>query len=214
MKKANREALKIPERLDHRLTPFAQYGDKGGLAMKTIDRLIFAFPFLFFLAIGCAAPLANPTGPNSSLVIGKLGVHIQYPASAFFILPRGTIYNGIEVTIAVRDKKQTFSATTERGGYFLIPNVPPGTYHFTEVFFLGAPIIFGDSPSATITFRGEGHSFLVPPGVIVNIGTITFEVLEKSRIRSRRSPLSDKEAQSRIAKMNPNTPWLKRKYYP
>jgi len=148
--------------------------------------LLFSVFLLCGLIIGCGAPLVDPTGPKSSLVVGRLVINNQYLPleKGGAALPLGTIQDEIRVEIESKDESQFITASTE-SGYFLVPNIPPNTYYIGGVIFRGTDM-FSDS-EMRISFRNK--AFFTPvPGEILYLGTLSLEISENQRITSKYSP--------------------------
>ncbi len=172
--------------------------------------LLFTVFLLCGLIIGCATPLANPTAPNSSLVIGGVVINNQYliPGAGGDALPLGTIRDEIRVEIESKDGSQFITATTG-DGYFLVPNIPPNTYYLRSISFRGTDL-FSDS-EMEISFPKE--VFFAPvPGAIVYLGTFSLEISENKRITNKYSPPNPEEAKSHLLKRYSGTPWLERQF--
>ncbi|MFQ5895948.1 MAG: hypothetical protein ACE5JJ_09085, partial [Nitrospinota bacterium] len=122
---------------------------------------------LFSLITGCAT-LADPTGPNSSLVIGRVVINNKYPGdprpSGLGTLPLGTIKWGIGVEIESTDGSQFFEATTGKEGYFMIANIPPDTYYLRRVILKAETGFRRDMATLQL---GKLPSFTFVPGKII-----------------------------------------------
>ena len=172
--------------------------------------LLFSVFLLCGLIIGCATPLADPTGPNSSLIVGKVIINNRHLPleKGGDALPLGTIQDEIRVEIESKDESQFITASTE-SGYFLIPNIPPNTYYIGGVSFRGTDM-FSDS-EMRISFPKE--VFFAPvPGAIVYLGTFSLEISENNRITLNHSPPNPEEAKSHLLTRYSGTPWLARQF--
>ena len=96
-------------------------------------------PIVLFsvLVPGCTLFLVGPSEPNSALVIGRVVVTSKFPGAFYGLLPLGTVDKGLNIEIESQDGKQAFSVTTADQGYFVIPNIPPNTYHLLRVTMEG-----------------------------------------------------------------------------
>ena len=133
------------------------------------------------LITSCAPTLLTPTDPSSSLVIGRIVIDNKHKGRFFGVLPLGTVDQGIEVEIESHDGNQYFKVTTEKQGYFFIPNIPPNTYQVRTARFQG-----------TIGNETEGYSlrlrrltFTPVPGKIVYVGTLFIELTEREKGKIR-----------------------------
>ena len=172
--------------------------------------LLFSVFLLCGLIIGCATPLADPTGPNSSLVIGRVVINSQYlsraPGGSAF--PLGTIQDEIKVEIESEDESQFITATTAEG-YFMLPNISPNTFNLSGVTFGGQDGI--GIAWMDITFRKKPF-FTSVPGEILYLGTVSLEISENKRVTVKYSHPNPEEAKSHLLKRYPGTPWLARQF--
>lgn len=172
--------------------------------------LIFSFFLMFGLISGCATPLADPMGPNSSLVVGRVVINNQYPGSG--ILPIGIVEYGIEVEIESKDGSQFIKATTGHGGYFVVPNISPNTYYLSVVKFTGSGSS-GDTSTTSITLQKKVY-FTPVPGEIVYLGMLFLDISENFRVTPKskyRSP-NPEAAKAHLAERYPGTLWLTRQF--
>ena len=170
--------------------------------------LIFSFFLMFGLISGCATPLADPMGPNSSLVVGRVVINNQFQGS-LGQLPIGTVQYGIEVEIVSEEESQFIKATTGRGGYFVVPNIPPNTYYLSKVTFKGSST--NETDTAHITLR-KGHFFIPVPGKILDIGTYSIDASESFRITAKPPIPFPEAAKAHLAERYAGTPWLARQF--
>ncbi len=167
--------------------------------------------FLFGFVIGCAAPLANPTGPNSSLVVGRVVINNKYPgpSGAGGTLHIGTIEELIDVEIVSEDGSKILEATTGEGGYFFSANIPPGLYYLNKVTMRGeAPLL-----RETVTLKlGKRHFFVVPSsaGEIVEAGTYHLEVAERFDLKLKHEQFDPGTVKLFLMNKYPNSLWLKK----
>jgi len=133
------------------------------------------------LITSCATTLVSPKDPNSSLVIGRIVIDNKHPGRFFGILPLGTVDQGIEVEVESHDGNQYFKVTTEKQGYFFIPNMPPNTYQVRTARFQGT--IGNETEGYSLTLRRL--TFTPVPGKITYIGTLFIELSERARMKIR-----------------------------
>jgi len=133
------------------------------------------------LITSCAPGLVSPTDPNSSLVIGRVVINNKHPGRFYGALPLGTVDQGIEVEVESHDGNQYFKVTTEKQGYFFIPNMPPNTYYVSRARFTGTD--GRNRESYGLNFRR--FNFTPVPGKITYIGTLFIELSERARKKIR-----------------------------
>ena len=100
-------------------------------------RLLLPAVLFTGILVACTPFLIAPSDPNASLVIGRIVVDNKYPGGLSGLLPRGVLDKALDVEVETRDGKQYLKVTTEDQGYFLIPNLPPATYHVLGVIIEG-----------------------------------------------------------------------------
>jgi len=168
--------------------------------------LVISFLLLSSLISGCAVSLIDPSGPNGALVIGRVLIKNQHVGSGGN-LPIGTVDYGIEVEIESRDGNEFIKVTTGHGGYFVIPNIPPNTYHLSKVSFEG--IGSSGTDTAHITLR-KSPLFIPIPGKILHVGTYSIDISENLRTTVKHPISNTDAARSYLVATYPGTPWLAR----
>jgi len=133
------------------------------------------------LITSCAPGLVNPTDPNSSLVIGRVVINNKHTGRFFGVLPLGTVDQGIEVEVESRDGRQYYKVTTEKQGYFFIPNMSPNTYQVRSARFEGT--LGNERESYTLNLRRL--NFTPVPGTMTYIGTLFIELSERVKSKKR-----------------------------
>lgn len=166
---------------------------------------------LFGFAIGCAAPLANPTGPNSSLVVGRVIINNQYPgpSGAGGTLHIGKIEELIDVEIVNHDESEVLEATTVEGGFFFSANIPPGVYYLHKVIMRGEADLVRETVNMNLSRR---HFFTVPTGSgkIVPAGTYHLDVAKRFGIKLNHEEFAPGTVKMFLMNKYPNSLWLKK----
>ncbi len=168
---------------------------------------------VFFLSIligGCAATLTDPIGPDSSLVIGRVVINNNFPGRRGF-MPLGNIERGIILEIKNKNQTLLINAITGRGGYFVIPNIPPNTYFLNRVIFTG-----GDPEDEETMFLATNRgAFFVPVrGQIVDLGTFLLDISDRAVVTPKYHRPNPEATRAYLERRHGGTPWLKRKLNP
>ena len=149
---------------------------------KVTSAIQFLLPVFILCGLinSCAPTLVSPTGPNSSLVIGRVVINNKFGGS-FGALPLGVVDYGIEVEVESADGSQYLKATTEKEGFFVLPNVPPNTYIVRYVRFQGT--IGNETNRYSQGLRRL--AFTPVPGKILYIGTLFVELSDRPSAKIR-----------------------------
>ena len=167
--------------------------------------VIFLLPWL---TGSCAPTLTGPLELNSSLVMGRVVIDNKHSGAFLGLLPLGVVEEGIEVEVESRDGRQVFNATTGEQGYFLIPNIPPGSYYVRRVTLEGRYTGVGREK------RGQemrSLSFTPVPGKVEYIGTVIVEISERgfSTVREVRD---EERARTYLLQKYGPSPWATREF--
>ena len=167
---------------------------------------------LFFLCFGtvlsCTPFLVGPSDRNSSLVIGRIVVDNKYPGGLSGILPRGMLDKALDLEVETRDGKQQFKVTTEEEGYFLLPNLPPNTYHVLSVVIEGYRT---NGAKERYAPRLRRPIFTPVPGKITYIGTLFLDISDRGEMKVREVREDDK-VKSYFFQKYAGSPWSAREF--
>jgi hypothetical protein len=175
--------------------------------LKKATLLSFTILFLGSL-VSCTSYLVGPNEPNSSLVIGRIVVDNKYPGGLSGLLPLGMLDKALDVEVETRDGKQYFKVTTEEQGYFLIPNLPPNSYHLLSVIIEGRR---SDGSNERYAPRLRRPIFTPVPGKVTYIGTLYIDLSDRgeSKIREVRE---DDRAKTYFLQKYAASPWSAREF--
>jgi len=168
--------------------------------------LVLSVTLLASFAGGCSTRLADPKGPNSSLVMGRVVIDNQDPDGD---LPMGNVQKGIMLAIESRDELQFARVVTGDGGYFMIPNIPPNPYFVIPLFSVGDDS--WEEDSGNITAIHEAY-FDPVPGKVVDLGTFFIRISQNYRVISNFVRPDPEVAKAHFLKEYPKTPWLSRPF--
>ncbi len=181
--------------------------------MKKLTRLVLSLSSVVFLSIfigGCAATLTDPIGPNSSLVIGRVVINNKY-SGRLGLMPMGTVERGIALEIQNKQETLLITAITQRGGYFVIPNIPQNAYFFSRVIFKGG----NPGDEETMYLKGNKGTYFVPvPGQIVDLGTYFLNISDSAKVTPKYQKPNAAVTRAYLERRHGRTPWLKRKFNP
>jgi clan AA aspartic protease (TIGR02281 family) len=100
-------------------------------------RLLLSLSLLFGFATNCVpSRVVNPIEPGGSIVIGRVVIDNKY-RGPYGALPLGVIDRGLTVEVESFEGNRNLKVVTEEHGYFIIPNILPGTYYIRRVTFEG-----------------------------------------------------------------------------
>ena len=162
------------------------------------------------LITSCAPGLISPTGPNSSMVFGRVVITNEFSGS-FGALPTGVVYHGIEVEIESQDGSQFFKPTTDKEGYFFIPNIPKGTYTIISVRFEG--II--DSNGGKINsykLSMRRLNFATASGNTMYIGSLFIDLPERRFNKEVRELYDNKRAKAYFLRTHGESEWARQEF--
>ncbi len=164
------------------------------------------------LITSCALTLVSPIDPNSSLIIGRVVIDNKYSGNQG-ALPLGVVDVGIEVEVESRDESQYFKVTTEKQGYFFIPNIPQNTYQVSGAWFEG---VFGsgkhdDWDRYRIGLRRL--NFTPAPGKIIYIGSLFVELSERA-VKKVREARENEKAKAYFLQKHGDSMWASREFIP
>jgi len=168
--------------------------------------LVLSVTLLASFAGGCSTPLADPKGPNSSLIMGRVVIDNQDPNAEF---PVGNTDKGIMLAIESRDERQFTRVVTGDNGYFMIPNIPPDPYFLVPMFSVGDDST--DDDTGGITAIHEGF-FAPAPGKVMDLGTFFIRVSEHSHVFSNFVRPDPEVAKAYFIKEFPKSRWLTRQF--
>jgi hypothetical protein len=168
--------------------------------------LVLSITLLASFVGGCSPPLAGPKGPNSSLVMGRVVIENQDPEGD---LPMGNVQKGINLAIESRDELQFARVVTRDGGYFMIPNIPPGPYYVVPLFSVGDDS--RDEDTGNITAIHEVY-FAPVPGKIVDLGTFFLRISENYRLASNFVSPDPELTKAHFLKEYPQSRWLTKEF--
>ena len=163
------------------------------------------FPGIF---VACTPFLIAPNDPNASLVMGRIVVDSKFSGDLMGLLPRGVLDKALDVEVESRDGKQYFKATTEEQGYFLIPNLPPNSYHVLGVIIEGHRSS-GDKERYALRLRRP--TFTPVPGKVTYIGTLYVDISDRGEIKTREAR-EDDPAKTYFLQKYSASPWSTREF--
>jgi len=172
------------------------------------SKLLLSAVLFSGIFIACTPFLIGPTDPNSSLVIGRIVIDNKYSGAFQGLLPLGVLDKALDIEIESRDGKQYLKVTTEEQGYFLIPNLPPNTYHVLGVIIEGHR---SDGSKERYAPRLRRPTFAPMPGKVTYIGTLYVDVSDRgeSKIREVRE---DDRAKTYFLQRYASSPWSSREF--
>jgi hypothetical protein len=179
------------------------------VSRKSILRLSAAL--LYMLIAGCSPSLVDPTGPDSSLIIGRVVIENQWMGE-LTKLPLGTIEKGLVVEIKSKDGNEFFELTTDHGGYFFVSNIPHNSYYINKVIFSGRHVTTTRQFEEAYSIAIRGHVFTPVSGKVLDVGGYALNISRDGGIAGRYINANPEGGKSHLLTGYPNSPWLKRAF--